>query len=139
MAKLSDEQINEIIERYEAGEPMHAICKDYGVDFRTGHYWYNKRVKGVSHYEQRIKASKKKTVCHKCGHTDHSGKAMYCCMCGTKFKSSADFLMDDLNYIADMTQFFPASTRDKVIATVNKAIDYIKRTEKERKENGINL
>lgn len=44
---LSKEAIDEIIRRYDAGEAMHSICKDYGVDYRTGHYWYTKLKKGV--------------------------------------------------------------------------------------------
>ena len=137
-SKYSDEFKQAVIDRYVAGETMRDLCEEVGINVATGFMWLEKAGVATKINKKGNKGSKAR-VCHKCGNTDHNGKAMYCCMCGAKLKSDADFLIDDINYIADMTQFFPASTRDKIIATVNKAVAYIKAAEKEKKDNGNDL
>lgn len=130
-SKYSEEFKQAVIDRYVAGEEASELGKEFGIHNQTIFNWIADA--GVElHSNRKSNKKSKQRVCHKCGNTEHNGKAMYCCMCGARLKSDADLLIDEIEYIADMTQFFPASTRDKVIATVNKTIAYIKKAEKEK-------
>lgn len=130
---LSNEEKQELIDRYKNGENIKDLCAEYDIDLSTGYMWLRKA--GVSTKRKMGKRVAKK-VCRKCGHAESNPKACFCSMCGSKMKTEADLLIDDLHYIAELTQFLPQSTRDKTIATVNKTVAYIRAAEKERAKNG---
>ena len=132
---LSERKKRELVERYNAGEKMKELCAEYGVDLSTGYNW--SRAAGG---KTRVKTSRGSLkICWKCGAKASNPNALFCCMCGAKLKTEADLMIDDLHYIAELTQFLPQSTRDRVIETVNRTMNFIKVVEKERAKNGNGL
>ncbi len=129
---LSNEEKQELIDRYLNGENMKALCIAYDIDLSTGYMWLRKA--GLS---TKRKAGKRvaKKVCWKCGHAESNPQAVFCSMCGSKLKTEADLLIDNLHYISKLTQFLPQTTRDEVITIVNKTVAYIKVAEKMKGAN----
>ena len=106
--KYDKEIREEVMRRYfENGENMQALCEEYGVNIKTGYYWAH-----ISNQNPKKKHTKRQNkVCHKCGNTDNATGAFFCCMCGAKLKTEADLMIDNLRYVAELTQFLPHSTR----------------------------
>ena len=133
---LNDRQKKELLDRYLNGEKMKDLSAEYGADLSACYKWLKQAgLKTKKNMGKRVT----KKVCWKCGNKDNSSNALFCCMCGAKLKTEADLMIDDLHYIAELTQFLPQSTRDRVIETVNRTMNYIKAVEKERAKNGNDL